>query len=299
MKHPRHTAEPAESVLAGTFVDGKFRVEERIGIGGMAAVYRAEQVHLGRPVAMKVLLRRHRSEGRRFYQEARLAMSIRHPNVVRTFDRSILPDGMPYMVMELLEGDTLGERLRDEGALPVDEAVTIAEQMLRALSAAHALGVIHRDLKPDNVFLTGGAEELHATLIDFGISRALDDAMPRMTLRGTTLGTPEYISPEQARGENDVDQRTDLWSAGVVLYECLTGRLPFGTGDDLERLLVSILRHAPEPPGRFSPEIPASLETVVLTALEKRPRDRYRTADDMLHALYTAMGRPSTVVAGG
>jgi serine/threonine-protein kinase len=299
MKHPRHTAEPAESVLAGTFVDGKFRVEERIGIGGMAAVYRAEQVHLGRPVAMKVLLRRHRSEGRRFYQEARLAMSIRHPNVVRTFDRGILPDGMPYMVMELLEGDTLGERLRDEGALPVDEAVTIAEQMLRALSAAHALGVIHRDLKPDNVFLTGGAEELHATLIDFGISRALDDAMPRMTLRGTTLGTPEYISPEQARGENDVDQRTDLWSAGVVLYECLTGRLPFGTGDDLERLLVSILRHAPEPPGRFSPEIPASLETVVLTALEKRPRDRYRTADDMLHALYTAMGRPSTVVAGG
>ena len=273
-------------VLVGTFVDGKYRIEEPIALGGMAAVYRATQVHLGRTVAMKVLLPRHQSESKRFYQEAKLAMSIFHPNVVRTFDRGILPDGMPYMVMELLEGVTLGEHLDEHGPLSVAQTLALGEQILSALSATHALGIVHRDLKPDNVFLEGGLRDgaaPEAKLLDFGISRALR-ASARMTLSGITLGTPEYLSPEQARGERDVDHRTDLWSVGVVLYECLTGRLPFASGD-LQTLLFSILGDRPDPPSRHCPAVPPSLDALILAALAKKPSERFATAEAMLEAL--------------
>jgi serine/threonine-protein kinase len=276
-------------VLVGTFVDGKYRIEEPIALGGMAAVYQATQVHLGRTVAMKVLLPRHQSESKRFYQEAKLAMSIFHPNVVRTFDRGILPDGMPYMVMELLEGCTLGDYLDAHGSLSVAQTLALGEQILGALSATHALGIVHRDLKPDNVFLEGGlagAGAPEAKLLDFGISRALR-ASARMTLSGITLGTPEYLSPEQARGERDVDHRTDLWSVGVLLYECLTGLLPF-VGADLQKLLFAILGQTPAPPSHHAPGIPRSLDAIILSALAKKPSERFPTADDMREALQEA-----------
>lgn len=274
-----------DDVLEGTFVDGKYRVGQEIASGGMAAVYRAEQVHLGRAVAMKVLHPHHGSERRRFYQEARHAMSMFHPHVVRTFDRGILPDGRPYIVMELLDGITLGRRLDRDGPLDVGQGLALAEQVLSALTAAHDLGIVHRDLKPDNVFLEGGLPARArpvAKLLDFGISRGLH-AEARMTLSGVTLGTPEYISPEQARGEADVDHRTDLWSLGVVLYESLTGQLPFPTGN-LHALLVAILRSQPVAPSEHVPTIPPALDELILTALEKRPADRFASAAEMMWA---------------
>ncbi len=278
-------------VLEGTFVDGKYRIERLLALGGMGAVYRAEHVHEGRPVALKVLLPRQRRGAGRFYRESRLAMAVHHPNVVHTFDRGMLPDGMPYLVMELLEGRTLGERLREEEALSVRAALMVAAQVLSALAAAHAHDVIHRDLKPDNVFLVGetgasGSGPVHAKLFDFGISRSRHETAA-LTLDGAVVGTPEYISPEQAQGRRDIDHRTDLWSAGVLLYESLLGRVPF-RGDNLHRLIVGILQEPPVPPSAVCPSIPPALEAVILRALEKRPEDRFPSALSMLEAVRSA-----------
>ena len=282
---------PSVTRLFGLTIDQKYQVEDMIGRGGMGVVYRAEHVALGRKVAVKVLLRGHEAgtdAKKRFDREARAAGRLGHPNIVQVFDLGALPDGSPYLVMELLEGEPLSSRLGIEGALPVADACEIVAEVLSALEAAHQGGIIHRDLKPDNVFLSrhGGVK-----LLDFGISKHTDETLS-LTQTGAILGTPYYLAPEQARGERGLDGRVDVWAAGVLLYECLTGVRPF-VGDNYNQLLSRILTSRPAPPSRVRPSIPAELEGVVLRALAFDPADRFASAAEMRAALLCAKDAPS------
>jgi serine/threonine-protein kinase len=191
--------------------------------------------------------------------------------------------------MELLEGEPLSARIKHEGALPIDEALYFAEQVLSALDVAHARGVIHRDLKPDNVFLAQRGEQLVTKLLDFGISKTLGEETLALTQTGMVVGTPYYLAPEQARGEA-VDARSDVWAMGVLVYEMLTGRLPY-RADNYNKLLVAILTTRPEPPRVIRPAIPESIERVVETAMAHAPEARYASARQMLEALRAARGR--------
>jgi serine/threonine-protein kinase len=250
----------------------------------MGIVYAAEHVRLEKPVAVKVLAKAY-SPGsvaeKRFVREARAAGSLGHPNIVQVFDLGTLPDGSPFLAMERLEGVTLADRIGSDGAIDIDEATSIAEQVLSALSAAHARGVVHRDVKPENVFLTRGGG---VKLLDFGISKNLTDVASTLTQAGVVVGTPYYLAPEQARAEHLVDPRTDLWGVGATLYESLTGRVPF-KAKGLSALLVSILEDELKGPSTYRPRISAELDAVVLCAMRKEQDDRYPDADSMLHAL--------------
>jgi len=272
-------------------IEGKYRIEKLIGKGGMGAVYQAEHVKLGKPVAIKVLLAGHGSgsaAARRFAREARAAGSIGHPNIVQVFDVGTLEDGAPFLVMELLRGETLHDRLQLSGAIPTELAIQIMEQILSALHAAHECGIIHRDLKPDNVFLTEERGELMAKLLDFGVSKNLvDDNTMSLTRTGAVVGTPYYLAPEQARGDRMMDRRVDIWAAGVVMYESLTGMLPFNA-DNYNALLLKILQQRPVPPSRIRPTLPPALEAVIMTAMAHDADERYATAEEMLEALASA-----------
>ena len=243
--------EPSPSVtrLFGMVLDDKYRIDELIGKGGMGVVYRGEHQRLNKPVAIKILLRGH-EEGstaqRRFEREARAAGSLGHPNICQAFDIGNLPDGSPYLVMELLEGRTLADHLGLEGPLPIEQACTVLADVLSALDAAHSGSIVHRDLKPDNVFLVSDGDGVRAKLLDFGVSKKIDENTMRVTRTGAVVGTPSYLAPEQARGDGDVDHRADLWAAGVLLYEALTGMLPF-TASNYNALLVKILTRKPTP----------------------------------------------------
>jgi eukaryotic-like serine/threonine-protein kinase len=280
------------SALCGQIVDGKYRIEAVIGTGGMGTVYRAVNTIIDRFVAIKVLRRRHvpgSDSERRFQREARIAASIGHPNIVVIYDLGTLRSGAPYQVMELLEGRTLAARLREEGPLELSDVVGYAEAILGALEAAHERGVVHRDLKPDNVFLHQRYERLVVKLLDFGVSKAIEggDFAPSITQTGAVLGTPYYLAPEQARGERELDHRVDLWSMGVLLYQCLTGVLPF-RAPHYGALIEEIERAAPVPPTQRRPELPTAVEAVILKALAARPADRFASAAEMRKALLRA-----------
>ncbi len=288
---------PSVARFYGKLVDGKFRIDELIGKGGMGAVYRAEHTRLGKQVAIKVLMHGHAGGSaaeKRFLREARAAGSIGHPNIVEVFDLGKLDDGTPYLVMELLEGESLAERLRLVGAIPVGDLVWIARQILSALSAAHRKGIIHRDMKPENVFLCrrDGDPRETAKVLDFGISKnvANDDTLS-LTMTGAVVGTPYYLSPEQARGDRDVDHRADIWSVGVLMYESLTGVMPFHA-DNYNALMIKILNDRPEAPSAIRPSIPAAVEAVVLKALASEADRRWQSAEEMLEALVEPAGVP-------
>jgi len=276
-------------VLVGRVVEGKYRIDALLGSGGMGAVFSAENLRIGKPVAIKILLRAYAKDSdseRRFYREARMAGSLGHPNIVEIFDMGALENGQPFQVMELLRGETLASRLKTEGALAFDDALVIAEQVLSALTAAHQKGVVHRDLKPENVFLADRAGERIAKLLDFGISKNLsrgEDETLSLTRPGAVVGTPYYLSPEQARGDS-VDHRADIWAMGVVLYEMLTGRLPY-KAENYNRLIVKILTKKPEPPRALRPAIDIALEDIVLCALSHEPKDRFQSAAEMRAAI--------------
>ncbi len=286
------------SSMCGRIVEGKYRIEEPIGRGGMGVVYRAENTRIGKYVAIKILLKGYAkgSESeRRFLREARIAGSIGHPNIAEVFDLGTLENGAPFQVMELLEGTTLAGRIRHEGALPIDEALEYAEQMLSALSAAHERGIVHRDLKPDNIFLHCPPREQRqghtiAKLLDFGVSKSLlNDATLSLTQTGVVVGTPYYLAPEQARGDRGVDHRVDIWAMGIVLYESLTGALPF-KADNYNALMAKILNSRPVPPQHIRPAIPEAIQDVVLRALAFEPQDRFHSADEMLATIRRARG---------
>ncbi|MCG8556252.1 MAG: protein kinase [Proteobacteria bacterium] len=276
--------------LLGLVIDGRYLVMERLAIGGMARVYRAEQMPLGRMVALKLLepeqLEQDQEFCQRFFLEASSAARLRHPNTVTVFDYGHEEDGLYYIAMELVQGRTLGDLLREQGHLPPTRALHIARQICRGLREAHGLGIIHRDLKPSNVLLTKhGDEEDFVKVVDFGLVKNIQDPHD-LTLTGRFMGSPKYASPEQVRSRT-VDGRTDIYSLGVLLYRMLSGRVPFERDSDFATLIA----HAREPVPRLTigqSPAPEVLRLLVLRCLAKRPEDRYQGLDRLLSDLRKA-----------
>jgi serine/threonine protein kinase len=281
--------------LLGTTIAGRFTILGRLGRGSMGAVYRARQEAVGRDVALK-LVRRDRAHDPetkgRFEREARAISALVSPHTVTAFDFGEAEDGSWFLAMEMLEGETVGERLRRVGRLDWYDALRFTRDALRSLAEAHSKGIIHRDLKPDNLFLSRalsnpGSEHELCKVLDFGIAKWSRDDDPEKidqleTQAGTVFGTPRYMSPEQAQG-TPLDPRSDLYSLGVLLYQMLSGRAPFVDDD----AVVVMARHIKDPPPRFDtmkPEVkvPEAVEALVWRVLAKSPADRPATADQMI-----------------
>ncbi|MCL6106773.1 MAG: Stk1 family PASTA domain-containing Ser/Thr kinase [Actinobacteria bacterium] len=260
--------------------DNRYKIVKRLGSGGMADVYLAEDAHLGRQVAIKILYKRYARDEEfvaRFRREAQAAAGLNHPHIVSIYDRGEA-DGSYYIAMEYLEGRSLKDIIAEKGTLLPDKAIFIAEQILRALQFAHEHNVIHRDIKPHNIVVS---DRGHVKVTDFGIARAGGSA--KMTETGSILGTAQYLSPEQAKGKA-VEQGSDLYSLGVVLYEMLTGRVPF-EGENPVAIALKHLSDNPVPPQAIRPGIPDNLNNVVMKALAKDPHDRYGSAAEFLDDL--------------
>src|SRR5262245_48245693 len=282
--------------LLGTEV-GRYRLARLLGGGGMGRVYMAVQPMIGSRVAIKLLdetCARNPELLERFFAEARAVNLIRHENIVSVIDLAQLPDGRPYIVMEFIDGMTLGDLVRSSvpasGPLPLGGVIQVMSEVLSALHAAHAIGIVHRDLKPDNIVVTG---EGHAKVLDFGIAKlapSLGHAISPRTRTGALLGTPAYMAPEQITGSGNIDPRTDLYAAGVVLFEATTGRTPFQT-ETLFDLMKAHLEQQPPPPRTLRPDLPVELEQVILCALAKRPEHRFASAAAMATALDAAAAR--------
>ncbi len=273
-------------ITAETIVDGRYRVVSRIGSGGMADVYCAEDLQLGRNVALKLLHDRFAADGEfveRFRREASSAAGLQHPNVVAVYDRGEW-DGTSYIAMEHVRGRTLKQLVTEEAPLDAGRAIGLVEQILRAARFAHRRGIIHRDLKPHNVIVD---DEDRAKVTDFGIARA---GASDMTQTGSIMGTAQYLSPEQAQGA-PVDARSDLYSIGITLYELLTGRVPFD-GDSAVTIALKQVNEAPVPPSAYNAAVTPELDAVVLRALAKDPADRFADADAFTAALEDARRAP-------
>ncbi len=265
----------ATDPLIDSLFDGRYRILRKLGAGGMANVYLAEDQELGRRVAIKILNDRHANDEQfveRFRREAKNAAALSHPNIVSIYDRGEA-EGTYYIAMEYLDGRSLKELIVSRGPAPVNVAVEYARQILSALRFAHRHGIVHRDIKPHNVLVDN---EGRVKVTDFGIARA---GTSQMTEAGSIVGTAQYLSPEQARG-TDVDQRSDLYSLGVVLYELLTGETPF-EGDTPVEIAMKHLSATPEPPSALRPGVPRELDWVVMRALAKDPEDRFQSAEEM------------------
>jgi serine/threonine-protein kinase len=268
----------------GSVVDNRYRVLRRLGSGGMADVWLAEDAHLQRQVALKVLHSRYLQDKQfvdRFQREAEHAAGLQHPNIVAVFDRG--EDGaVNYIAMQFVQGPTLKE-LIDRGLAP-DQAVALVRQVLEGARFAHRNGIVHRDLKPQNVIVDG---EGKAIVTDFGIARA---GVSEITQTGSVMGTPHYLSPEQAQGF-DVTPVSDLYSIGVILYEALTGRVPF-EGDSAVAVAMKQVSQVPQRPSSINPQISPALDGVVMRALEKDPGQRFQSADAFIAALDAALKDP-------
>ncbi len=282
--------------LTGQTLAGRYEVLECIGRGGMGEVYRARHLLIDKPVAIKVLHQERAANKRameRFQQEARAAARVGNVHIVDVTDYGFTEEGEAFLVMEVLEGESLQKTLEREGALPVARVVAITRQILGALGAAHEAGIVHRDLKSDNVFLQPAEEDSEdlVKLLDFGISKALlpgtcPEGDPGLTDTGEMVGTPHYLAPEQAEESRLVDHRADLYSLGVLLYQMLTGELPF-PGSNIWNVLMRHAKEPPVPPGqrRAGGAIPPDLEDLVLRAMSKDPADRPGSAREMLAEL--------------
>ena len=293
----------ARAIEIGTVLNRRYRLERFIGKGGMGAVYEAEDINIGRRFAVKHLHadfladtseeKRAAREAalKRFHREARFGASIRNDNICSVLDFGQAEDGSPFLVMELLEGATLAEILKRHKRLPPSRITDILSQTLSALQAAHEAHIVHRDLKPDNIFVTTvGDRTDFVKLLDFGISKIIDQATKsRLTQPGTALGTPHYMAPEQARGERNIDHRTDIWAVGIILYEALTGKKPFD-GENLVSVLYQICSEEFEAPRSIDLSISDSFQRVILKALQKDVRNRYGSATEMREALFAALG---------
>jgi eukaryotic-like serine/threonine-protein kinase len=269
-----------------------YRVTALLGEGGMGSVYLAEHPFMGRKAAIKVLRREYAEDVglvERFMNEARAANAIRHPNIIDIIDVGRMPSGIPYLMMEFLEGESLARRV-DRGTLAVPEAVDIMLQTTAALAAAHGKGIVHRDLKPDNLYLVpdesapGG---VRVKVLDFGIAKLRGELTGGSvkTQAGSVMGTPPYMSPEQCRGITDeVDHRTDIYATGIILYEMLCGAPPFVSAGWGEIVLAHMTK-PPEPPRALNPSVPEWIEAVILKALAKAPSDRFQSALEMRASL--------------
>ena len=269
--------------IVGTTLGQTYSIVRAIGEGGMGRVYEARHTRIGsKRFAIKMLhpeFSRQAEVITRFQREAEAAASIKSPYVVDVYDVDRTADGRPYMVGEYLEGKEFAEYLNDNGKMQPAPAVRIVRQICNALSAAHAKGVIHRDMKPENVFLTGAMTNPIAKVIDFGISKTGDTPGTALTKTGMIMGTPSYMAPEQARGER-VDHRADIYAVGAILYCALTGRRPFDRGDPTATL-TAVLMEDPPRPRSIEPSIPEALEMIIQRAMAKMPADRYQTMAEL------------------
>jgi serine/threonine-protein kinase len=305
---PLTTVNPRQASrdLIGKTIGGKYLVRSVLGEGGMGSVYEAENLALGRSVAVKVL---HPAQARkkiavkRFHQEARSAGAIGHPNICEVYDLGTLDDGSPYLVMERLIGETLADRIQSEGGLPFDDVIEIVTQVLSGLVAAHDKDIIHRDIKPENIFLTKrvGCPPV-AKLLDFGVSKMIAPIHNEreedldLTRTGMVMGTPFYMSPEQARGDRNLDARVDLYACGIILYEALTGRRPF-TAANYNALLLQILTTSPRPARELRPALPQGFDEVLDKALARARDDRFQSAAEFQRELQSLRDRhPKTGV---
>jgi eukaryotic-like serine/threonine-protein kinase len=280
-------------VAGNTLVDNRYRVIRRIGSGGMADVYCADDTHLGRQVALKVLHRRFAQDQEfveRFRREASAAAGLNHPNVVGVFDRG-QHEGTYYIAMEYLEGRTLKDIVATEAPLAQERVIDLGLQILQAAGFAHSHGVIHRDFKPHNVIVD---DHGHAKVTDFGIARA---GASEMTETGSIMGTAQYLSPEQAQG-HAVTATSDIYSIGVMLYEMLAGRLPF-EGDSAVAVALKHLSEPPAPISQWRPDIHPALEAVVMAALAKDPAQRWQSAEDLAAGLEAARSQIEAGSNGG
>jgi serine/threonine-protein kinase len=291
----------ARTWAAGDVLADKYRLVAELGRGGMGSVWRAEHLVLRSHVAVKLVLSRvAESEPlrARFLREAQAAAALRSPHVVQILDFGVCAD-TPFMVMELLEGESLRERLTRLSALSLADTTRIVVHVARALERAREAGIVHRDLKPDNVFLVRNADEEIAKVLDFGIAKASGDTASGIgaeTQTGAVLGTPHYMSPEQARGTRAVDHRSDVWALGVIAYECLTGRRPFDSAV-LGDLLVKICTDPLVVPSRIA-AVPPGFDEWMLRALEREPDRRFASAAEMADALRAVAGAgPSSLTS--
>ncbi|HEY1550426.1 MAG TPA: protein kinase [Kofleriaceae bacterium] len=271
------TTEPTpDPDLAPGSAVGEYRIDRKIGRGAFGSVYQASHPVIGKLVAIKILARKYSVEPEminRFVTEARAVNQIRHRNIIDIFSFGTLPDGRAFYVMELLEGETLQTRLARVGRLSLSEALPILRAVARALDAAHAHGIAHRDLKPDNVYLAHDADGTQPKLLDFGIAKLLHERdSPHKTETGIAVGTAYYMSPEQCRGK-DVDHRTDFYAFGVVAYQVLTGVMPIDAPDYLA-LLMRQISIEPAPPSSHVPELPAAVDDAIAWLMRKEPAER-------------------------
>jgi serine/threonine-protein kinase len=284
----------------GAVIAQRYELERLLGQGGMGTVWAAKHALTQKRVALKFLKEAAQPElVRRFVREAQAASAVRHPNVIGIHDVIMLEDGLPAMVMDLLEGESLAARLERAGALGAAELSNVMVPVLSAVGAAHALGIVHRDLKPDNVFLARVADsgEVRPMVLDFGIcklmsSEALMSNESTLTRTGSVMGTPYYMSPEQVFGERDVDARADVWAIGVMLYECCTGQRPF-EGENIGQLIKHVLSGSYRPLTEVAPHLPESLSVAIARMLTF---DRTRRAPD-LREMFEVLRTTSTVSA--
>jgi serine/threonine protein kinase len=287
-----------EHTLIGQTLNGRYRVIELIGTGGMSAVYRAEHVQLGRAVALKVLnaeMATHPEAMLRFEREAIVCAKIQHQHVVCASDTGRLADGSLYLVLELVEGQSLRELINAEVRLPVARALGICAQIADALDAAHRMGVVHRDLKPSNVMLpAGNGQSDFVKVLDFGMAREQGNTVAGegLTQTGRIFGTPEYMAPEQARGDK-VDERADLYALGAIAYEMLAGRPLFQAPE----LLALLIKHIQEAPLPLPPEIPEPVSRLVMALLEKDPERRPKTARQVSRSMHRLAADPARLSA--
>lgn len=280
------------SLSTGDIIDGKYRIVRLIGEGGMGAVYEGENMRIHRRVAIKVLHASLAQTGEavaRFEREAQAAGRIGSEHIVEVLDLGNLPNGDRYMVMEFMDGDSLSGRIRARGRLTPAEVQPIMIQLLEALSAAHGAGIIHRDLKPDNVYLlkSRGGKSDFVKLLDFGISKfnqLTSDSAMSMTRTGSVMGTPYYMAPEQAKGARNLDHRVDLYSAGVILYEAVTGEVPFNA-DTFNELLFKIVLETAKPVETVVPGIDAGFAAIVTKSMARDPAARFQSAQEFQQAL--------------
>jgi serine/threonine-protein kinase len=285
--------------MIGQIVAGRYRLERVLGRGGMGVVFEAEHLELGKRVAIKLIRRVFAADERvtsRFAREARAASSVDNPHIVACFDAGTDGD-VPYLAMELLRGEDLGTRLRSQGRLPEAATVAVVTQLLQGLAAAHQAGIVHRDLKPDNVFLCDtDTATPHVKIVDFGISKIQKPAEGTqalaLTREGVVMGTPFYMSPEQAQALPDIDARADLYSVGAIAFECITGRPPH-VGENYEQVILAICTKDPVPLRSLSPDVSARTERVVARALSRDAGGRFESAAARLDAM-TSDAEPSS-----
>ena len=281
-----------EDRLVGTVLDGRYAVKEVIGTGGMSVVYKAEDTQEGRLVALKVLKEefvREPKSRRRFLNESRAIAMLSHENIVDVLDVNFEGD-VQYIVMEYLEGPTLKEYMVEHGALDVYDALHIVEQILSALKHAHERGVVHRDIKPQNIILVDGNEMVK--VMDFGIAHVQNYST--ITISDKAIGTVHYISPEQAKGR-PADERSDIYSTGVILYEMLTGKLPFDADSAVSVALMQVQQKA-VPPSQIVPDIPPAVEHIVMKAMRKNVEARYQNAGEMLEDIEKFKENPDVIL---